>query len=126
MHADGLNQNRAAIFIVARVVDELKVERVVDSAPRVQVVVALKYVFARIVKFAVAQQKAEAAKPQVFLMILFDGVRNEGHAKLVVRARPRSAGVVPAELEGLVDLGIGERLVLTFVPSNAAKGAHIT
>jgi hypothetical protein len=99
MHPDRLDQHRPAIFVVTRVVDELKVERIVDAAPRVQIVVALENVFAGVVQLAVAQQEAEAAKLQIVLVIFFYGVGDEGEAELVEGARPRSAGVVAAELK---------------------------
>ena len=125
MHADGLNQNRPAIFVVARMIDELKVERIVDSAPRVQIVVALENVFAGVVQFAIAQQKTETAKLQVSLMIRLDRIRNKSHAELVVGARPRSAGVVAAKLNGLVDFRVGEGLVLALIPADTGEGAQI-
>ncbi len=91
MHPDRFNQHRPAILVVAGVVDVLQVERIVDASPRVQVVVALENVFAGVVQVAVAQEEAEAAELQIILMIFLDGVRDEGQAELVVRARPRAA-----------------------------------
>ncbi len=123
VHAHRFNQHRAAILVVAGVVDVLEIERVIDAAPGVQVVVALQNVFAGVVQFAVAEEKAEAAELQVVLMIFFDGVGDEGQAELVVGARPRAAGVVAAERDGLVDLGVGVGLVLAFVPADAGEDA---
>ena len=37
----------------------------------------------------------------------------------------RVAGVVAAELEGLVDLGVGEGFVLALVPAEAAEDAQV-
>ena len=37
----------------------------------------------------------------------------------------RTAGVVAAEREGLIDLGVGEGLVLALVPADAGEGADI-
>jgi hypothetical protein len=125
MHPDGLNQHRPAIFVISRVVDELKVERIVDSAPRMQVVVALEDVFAGVVQLAVAQQKAQTAKLQVRLMIRLDSIRNKSHAEPVERARPRSSGIVAAELDSLVDFRVSKGFVLALVPANAGKGAQI-
>src|SRR5271170_3343921 len=58
-------------------------------------------------------------------MIGLDGVRDESHAELVVGAGPCSAGVVAAELEGLVVLGVGEGFVLALVPAEAAEDTDI-
>src|SRR6202042_3051139 len=58
-------------------------------------------------------------------MIFFDGVRDKGDAKLVIRARPRPAGVVTAELNRLIDLGIGKRFVLSFIPANPSEDSQI-
>jgi hypothetical protein len=49
MHPDGFDQHRAAVLVVARVIDVLQVERVIDSAPRMQVVIALENVFPGVV-----------------------------------------------------------------------------
>ncbi len=125
VHADGFDQHRAAVLVVAGMIDELQVKRVVDSAPGVQVVVALEDVFAGVVQVAVAQQKAQAAIAQIVLVIALDGVRDEGDAELVVGARAGVAGVVAAEGDSLVDLGVGEGLVLAFVPADACEDAEI-
>ena len=86
MHANRLNERRTTIAVVTRMRDVLQVERIVDTAPRMQVVIALKDVLAAVVQVAVAEEKAQAAQPQVRLMIFFDGVGDEGNAKFVVGA----------------------------------------
>ena len=45
--------------------------------------------------------------------------------ELVVRTRPRPAGVVTAERDGLIDLGVGVGLVLALVPADAGEDAQI-
>ena len=79
----------------------------------------------RVVQVAVAEQEAEAAELQILLVVFLDGVGDEGHAELVVGPRPAAAGVVAAELEGLIDLGVGEGLVLALVPAEAGEDAEI-
>src|SRR5882757_3495026 len=106
-------------------VDELQVEGIVEAAPGVVVVVALEDVLAGVVQVAVAEQEALATELQIGLVIFGDGVGDDTQADLVVGARPGAAGVVAAELEGLVDLGVGVGLVLTLVPAEAAKGAEV-
>ena len=49
----------------------------------------------------------------------------KSEAELVVGARPAVAVEVGAELEGLVDLGVGEGLVLALVPAEAAEGVEV-
>src|ERR1700743_1901934 len=55
VHADGFNQRRPAILVVAGVIDVLQIERVEDAAPGVQVVITLENVLAGVVQFAVTQ-----------------------------------------------------------------------
>jgi len=107
------------------VVDGLEVERVVDAAPRVQIVVSFDDVFATVVQFAVTEQETEATVGQVVLVVFLDGIADEGHAQLVVGAGPSASGVVAAERDGLIDLGVGEGLVLALVPADAGEGAEV-
>ena len=60
VHADGGDEHRAAVLVIAGVVDELGVERVVDAAPCVEIVVALQNIFAGVVQLPVAEQEAQA------------------------------------------------------------------
>lgn len=41
VHADTFHEDRAAILIVARVIDELNIECIKDSAPGVEIVITL-------------------------------------------------------------------------------------
>ena len=59
VHADGFDQCWPTIFVVAGVINELKVKCIKKTAPRVQVVVAFDDVFPAIVQLAIAEQKAE-------------------------------------------------------------------
>ena len=86
MHADGFDEHGAAVLVVAGMIDELKVEGVVNSAPDMSVVVALEDVFAGVVEVAVAEQEAFAAESEVGLVVALDGVGDEGQAELIVRA----------------------------------------
>ncbi len=58
-------------------------------------------------------------------MIALDGVRDEGNADLVDRAMPAGSLKVAAELNGLVDFGVGIGFMLAFVPSKAAEDAEV-
>ena len=124
MRTDSTNTGPRSL-VVAGVVDVLRVESVVNAAPRVHVVVALEDVFARVVEVAIAEQEAKAAKLEILLVVALDGIRDEGDANLVVGAVRQAEEavaqrVVAAEGDGLVDFGVGEGLVLTLVPSEAA------
>src|SRR5260370_492321 len=125
MHADGLYQDGTAVLVVAGVGDVLCVEGVEDAAPGVEVVVALEDVLAGVVESAVAEQEAEAAEGEVALVVAFDGVGDEGEADFVVGTSKGATGAVAAERDGLVDLGVGEGLVLAFVPAEAAGEAEV-
>jgi len=59
MQAEGWREDRAAVAIVAGVVDVLRIERGEDAAPHVQRVIGFENVFAAIVQVAVAQQESE-------------------------------------------------------------------
>ena len=62
-------KHRAAIAVVAGAVDILRVERREDAAPHVQRVVGFHDVLAAVVQIAVAEQEAEAAQGQIFLVL---------------------------------------------------------
>ena len=84
VHADGFDEDGAAVAVVAGVVDELDVEGVVGSAPGVGVVVALEDVFAGVAEVAVAEEEAFAAEGEVGLVVALDGVGDKGEAELIV------------------------------------------
>src|SRR5579862_1098344 len=108
VHTNCFDQRRTAVFVVPRMGNVLQVERVKDTSPRMQVVVALEDIFSRVVQPAVAEKKSKTAKLQVVLMIFFDRVRDKRNSELVVGPRPRPAGIVSAELDRLIDFGVGE------------------
>src|SRR5437879_3710293 len=56
VHAYGFDEDRSTVFVVARMIYELHVESVKDTAPGVQGVVALQDVFASVIQIAVAEQ----------------------------------------------------------------------
>ena len=126
MSADRADRpDRAAVAVVAGVVDALHVDGVIQAAPGVPVVVAFEDVFAAVVELAVAQQEPQPAIFQVVLVVALDGVRDHGDAELVLGAMQAAHGVVAAKLHGLVHLGVGEGLVLALVPAEAAEGAQV-
>ena len=61
VHADGFDEDGAAVCVVAGVGDVLGVEGVEESAPGVEVVVGLEDVFAGVAEIAVAEKEALAA-----------------------------------------------------------------
>src|SRR6185312_2745626 len=86
MHADGFDEDRAAILVVAGMLDELAVEGVEEAAPGVHGVVALEDIFACIVQMAVTEEKAKAAELEVVLVVALDGIGDECEAELVLRS----------------------------------------
>jgi len=59
VHPYRFDQHRTAVLVVAGVVDVLQVERVVEAAPGVDVVVAFEDIFASVVQLTIAQEEAE-------------------------------------------------------------------
>ena len=74
MHADGFDEDGAAVLVVAGVLDELGVEGVVEAAPGVEGVVGFEDVFAGVVEAAVAEEEAAAAEGEVVPVVALDRV----------------------------------------------------
>ena len=58
-------------------------------------------------------------------MVGGNAVRHEYAAQLVQAAMPGISRQVGAELDGLIDLGVGIGLMLPLIPSPAREAAHI-
>ena len=86
VHADRLDEDGAAVLVVAGVFDELGVEGVIEAPPGVERVVGFEDVFAGVVEVAISEEEAFAAKREVLLVVVLDGVRDEGDTELVGRA----------------------------------------
>ena len=74
MGAERGDEDRAAVAIVAGIVDVLQAGGEVKAAPDVRGVVGLDNVFAAVVQSAIAEEKAEAAIGEIVLVILLDCV----------------------------------------------------
>ena len=88
MKAQRRRKQRAAVAVVAGVVDVLRVERSEDAAPDVQRVVGFDNVLAAVVQFAVAEQEAEASEGQIFLVVARNSVGDEREARAVQLSSP--------------------------------------
>ena len=125
MHPQRRDQRRAAVFVVAGVVDKLCVQRIINAAPSMKVVITLQDVLACIVQIAVAKQKAQATEAKVVLVIALDRVGYEGNADLVVRTRERAAEIVSTKSNRLIDLGVCVRFMLSLVPADSQEATKI-
>ena len=125
MGAEGGDQDGAAVAVVAGIVDVLDAGGEINATPDVDGVVGLEDVFAAVVESAVAEQKAEAAVREIVLVILLDGVGDEGDAGAVLLAMPPCAVRADAFGESLVDFGVGEGFGLAVVPSEAGEGGEV-
>ncbi len=125
MHPHRLHQHRPAVLVVSRVVNVLSVQRVIHPAPRVDSVVTLQNVLARIVQLPIAQDEAQPTQLQILLVVALDGVGHKSQPNLVVSPPPTPAGKVAAKLERLIALGIRKRLMLTLIPAKPPKYAQV-
>ena len=125
MGAEGGDDDGAAVAVVAGIVDVLHAGREIDSAPDVHGVVRLEDVFAAVVEVAVAEEESEASGGEIVLVILLDGVADEGDAGAVLLAMPPGAVRADAFGERLIDFGVGEGLGLAVVPSEAGEGGEV-
>ena len=62
-------QHRAAVAIVAGMVDVLEIQAGENPAPQVRVVIALDNIFSTVIQCAVAKEKPRSAKGQVVLVV---------------------------------------------------------
>src|ERR1700676_540290 len=88
MQAEGWGKHGAAVAIVARVADVLRIDGSEKTAPHVQRVVTFQNILAPIIQVAVAEDKAEAAEGQVLLMVARNSIGNEGQARTVQLSFP--------------------------------------
>jgi len=82
------NPRGTAVTVITGVINVLHIDGVEHAAPGMPVVVALDNIFAAIVQIAIAEQKAESAQLQIFLVVGFDGVGYKCDTDLVDRAMP--------------------------------------
>src|ERR1700750_78749 len=68
----------AAIFVVAGMIDILKSERGIKSAPDVQRIKCLDDIFTGVIEPPVAKEESQPAERQIFLVIARDSVGNIG------------------------------------------------
>ena len=123
--AEGGRRPRAAVAVVAGIVDVLHAGGEINSAPDVHGVVGLEDIFAAVGEVAVAEEKAEASGGEIVLVIFLDGVADEGDAGAVLLAMPPRAVRAHAFGEGLIDFGVGEGFGLAVVPSEAGEGGEV-
>ncbi len=88
MKAQARDYDRAAVAVVAGIVDVLHSGSDIDSAPNVGGVVRLDDVLASVVQPSITQQETQAAIGKVDLVIFLDAVRHKGNAGAVLLAMP--------------------------------------
>src|ERR1700734_2609774 len=125
MAAHGSNPDRSAVAVISGIVDVLYVDREEKPLPRMPGVIALDDVLATIVQAAVTEDKTEAAISQVILVILLDGVTDEGGTDFIGRPVPACARIVAGNHYGLRVFGVGIGLFLVIVPAEARADAEI-
>ncbi len=125
MEAETGSQHGPAVAIVAGIVDMLNIDARENSAPYMGVVVALDDIFAAVIQGAVAQQKSQTSQREIVLVVGGDAIRNKNRANFVLlRDASAVSCQVGADLDGLVDFGVGVGLMLSFVPSPAQEAAN--
>src|SRR5215469_5490895 len=123
--AEGRDDHGAAVAVVSRVVDVLEPGSEVDPAPDVQRVVGLDDVFPAVVEASVTEKEAQTPGREIVLMILLDGVGNEGDAGAVLFAMPPRAVGADAQRDRLIVFGVGEGFGLSVVPSDAGESREV-
>ena len=106
--AEGGDDYRAAVAVVAGVVDVLQAGGEVDAAPDVDGVVGLENIFAAVVEMAVAEKESDAAVGEIVLVILLDGIADEGQARTILLTVPPGAARSHALGKCLLDFSVGE------------------
>ena len=106
-------------------IDVLKSERRIKSAPHVHRVKHFDDVFSPVIQMAIAEQKSQAAQRQIFLVIARNAVGNKSEPGAIVPFCPQPFPLRPgAEFDGVVDFGVRVGLMLAFVPSPATEKAR--
>src|SRR5580698_3757445 len=83
--------HRAAIAVIAGIVDMLHAGSNVYTAPNVCRVVSLENILAAVIQLAIAQQETLSSRRQVVLMIFHDGIAHKSYARAVLLAMPPCA-----------------------------------
>src|ERR1700747_2588946 len=109
MQSQSRDQNGTAVTVITRAGDALNVDRAVDAAPEMDIIVLLEDVFPPVGEVSVAQQEAEAAEFEIFPVVAGNAVGHKCEANFIVPAMPTVAGVIRAQQKGLVDFGVGKR-----------------
>jgi hypothetical protein len=115
-----------AVAVVAGIIDVLQVERAIHASPAVDRVKHLENVFAAIVQMAIAQQKTLSTRRQVKAMVPRKCVRRELSTSAIQSATPFFPVRSYPERHSLVDLGVSERFLSSFVPAKASKRGEPT
>jgi hypothetical protein len=123
--AEGGDEDGAAIAVVTGIVDVLQAGSDMDAAPGADGVVSLQNSFAAVVQVAIAEEKAQTAVGEVYLMVFLDGVRDESEPGSILLAVPPCAACANAGRDGLINLGIGEGFSFAVVPTNAGKRGDV-
>ena len=84
MQSEAGDKHRAAIAVVAGILDMLQVRGCVNSAPDMRGVVGLDNIFATVIQTAVSEKKAQASVGEIKLMIFADGVRDDRYARAIL------------------------------------------
>ena len=101
VEAQGGNRDRAAVLVVAGIVDVLQIKGSEETAPEMRGVEALEDFLRGVGKAAVAEQEAQPAESQILLMCGDDAVGDEDGARAVVAPVPGIAGREAAELRAV-------------------------
>src|ERR1017187_9399590 len=119
-HADG-----TPIAVIAWIVDVLVIDSEIQTSPGVDGVEGFLDGFAPVIQSTVAENESQPAIREVGLVVSADSVRDEGRSQAIEAAMPACSLGIDAELQSAVGLGVGERLMLAFVPSPSAKGPDV-
>src|ERR1700733_78311 len=106
-----------AIAVVSRMVDILKVEGRIESAPSMHRVIRLHDIFAPIVQPAVSQQESVTTQRQVFLVVARNPVGDNRQARAIESSAPLFSAGAQANLIGRIHFGVRVGFVLPLVPS---------
>ena len=90
MQPQGGHDHWTAIPVVAGIVDVLKARSHIDTAPEVCGLIGLHDFFTAILEGSITEEEARASISKIDLVILADGIGDEGQARAVVAAMPKS------------------------------------
>src|SRR5215207_4952465 len=120
------NRNRAAIGVVAGIVDELIVEG--QRRPFIEAVSVVGFddLLSAVVELAVANQNAEATGGEISAGLARETFYDAGDADLVVRPSPRCTSQHRAEGKTLGAIRPAENFSLSRAPCGPRENAEIT